>query len=54
MDLTVGDYHYNYNYLVQLEKYYSESVSLYGFGKLCKLHKEIERLKKLLKLDKCN
>ncbi len=50
--MTVGDYHYNYNYLKNLEKYYESVVNIYGFGKLARLCKEIERLQKILKINK--
>ena len=50
--MTVEDYHYHYSYLIQLEKYYNKTVKIHDLSDLYKICKEIERLKKLLKLSK--
>ena len=49
--MTVGDYQYNYTYLVELKKYYNDTVKIHNYGKLVRICKEIERLNKLLKIN---
>ena len=49
--MNVGDYHYNYTYLKELENYYNSTVKIHGFGKLVRICKEIDRLKTILKLN---
>lgn len=49
--MNVGDYHYNYIYLKNLEDYYNSTVKIHGFGKLARICKEIERLNRLLNIN---